>query len=407
MARPRRDGKPSKPVNKRRLTPLFVSKKNLPAGLVWDVDQKGLALAVQRTGHKSYKCIYSFHGRARWFHIADANAIGLSDARKHARRVMNDVAEGKDPQAEKKAERMAGTFEELASRYVTEFSSKRNKSYKQAETLVSRYVLPKLGKLKPADISRSDIKALIGQIGAPVLANQVLASASAIFSWAIKQEIVTTNPCKLIDRNATRSRERVLSDSEVPQFWQAFDKAGLEGTALKLILLTGQRPGEVCNMRREHIVDGWWTLPGEPDPKLGWPGTKNHASHRLWIPAPALKLIGEGTSGFVLAGKRRSSVTPGVTSTVMRKICGNLGITDMARPHDLRRTHGSTITRLGFGRDAMNRVQNHREGGIASVYDRHQYADENKRIMETVAAHIMALATGTDDDKKVVRLKGR
>jgi hypothetical protein len=44
----------------------------------------------------------------------------------------------------------------------------------------------------------------------------------------------------------------------------------------------------------------------------------------------------------------------------------------------------------------MNRVQNHKEGGIASVYDRHQYADENKRIMETVANKIMALVEGTD-----------
>ena len=49
------------------------------------------------------------------------------------------------------------------------------------------------------------------------------------------------------------------------------------------------------------------------------------------------------------------------------------------------------ITALGFGRDAMNRIQNHKEGGIASVYDRHQYADENKRVMEAVAAKIMAL----------------
>jgi hypothetical protein len=46
---------------------------------------------------------------------------------------------------------------------------------------------------------------------------------------------------------------------------------------------------------------------------------------------------------------------------------------------------------LGFGRDALNRVTNHREGGIASVYDRHGYADENKRVMEAVAAKIMAL----------------
>ena len=60
------------------------------------------------------------------------------------------------------------------------------------------------------------------------------------------------------------------------------------------------------------------------------------------------------------------------------------------------------ITSLGFGRDAMNRIQNHKEGGIASVYDRHAYADENKRIMETVAAKIMSLLGGDGPGNVVV-----
>ena len=52
----------------------------------------------------------------------------------------------------------------------------------------------------------------------------------------------------------------------------------------------------------------------------------------------------------------------------------------------------------------MNRVQNHKEGGIADVYDRHQYAEENKRVMESVANHLMALAEGRErQDDKVVR----
>ena len=47
----------------------------------------------------------------------------------------------------------------------------------------------------------------------------------------------------------------------------------------------------------------------------------------------------------------------------MQNICAKLGA-DRATPHDLRRTHGTMITGLGFGRDAMNRIQNHKEGGI-------------------------------------------
>ena len=53
------------------------------------------------------------------------------------------------------------------------------------------------------------------RIDAPIVANQMLAAASAIFSWAIRQEILAVNPCKLVDRNPTKDRERVLSDAEV------------------------------------------------------------------------------------------------------------------------------------------------------------------------------------------------
>jgi integrase len=41
----------------------------------------------------------------------------------------------------------------------------------------------------------------------------------------------------------------VLSQQEVPQCWQAFEASELRGVALKVLLLTGQRPGEICHMR--------------------------------------------------------------------------------------------------------------------------------------------------------------
>jgi hypothetical protein len=89
----------------------------------------------------------------------------------------------------------------------------------------------------------------------------------------------------------------------------------------------------------------------------------------------------------------------------MRNICSRLRLKDKVTPHDLRRTHGTAITGLGFTRDAMNRIQNHKEGGIADVYDRHEYSDENKRVIEAVARHLMSLAEGIEDADKVVRGK--
>ena len=78
-------------------------------------------------------------------------------------------------------------------------------------------------------------------------------------------------------------------------------------------------------MRREHVVDGWWQMPGDPVPDLGWPGTKNAASHRVWLPAAARELIadlGDEDSGFVFATTRGGPVK---LEAAMQGICAKLG----------------------------------------------------------------------------------
>ena len=86
----------------------------------------------------------------------------------------------------------------------------------------------------------------------------------------------------------------------------------------------------------------------------------------------------------------------------MISICKTLEV-ERATPHDLRRTFSTKVTALGFGTDAMNRVTNHKEGGIHTVYDRHNYSEENKRIMETVANSITSLVNG--EASNVITLK--
>jgi integrase len=397
MPRRRRDGTPAEEPARCRLTELFIQKlaPRSRAFLVWDTYQRGLALQVQPTGHKAWKCIYSFNGRPRWYSIGDVSAIGLSNARKLAADVMYKVAQGSDPCADRKAARSKGTFAELAERYYREYGSKRNRSWKQYQTLVLRHLTPRWAKLQANAITRQDVRSAAASIQAPMVANMTLAAVSAIFGWAVREEILSFNPCTHVERNPTKSRERVLSDSELPRFWKAFDEHGLyKSIALKVVLLTGQRPGEVRHMRREHISDGWWEMPGNPDPALHWPGTKNGQSHRVWLPAPARALLAE------MPDDDPQLFRAAQLDGAMRAICAKfakegrergLAAPERVTPHDLRRTHGTTITRLGFGRDAMNRIQNHVEGGIASVYDRHRYSEENKEIMEAVADKIMTL----------------
>ena len=376
MARPRRDGEPSRATDRRKLTDLFVSsvKPQDRPQLIWDLKQPGLALSVRPTGKRAWKVVYRHKGRPRWLHLGDVRSIGLADARQRAARIVVDVMEGKDPAGERKAERAADdTFAALAAQYVELHARKHNKSWKQAERLVARNLLPRWGKLKASAITRSDIRTMMLRIEAPIVANRTLAAASAIFSWAMRQEILSVNPAHGVDRNPTTARERVLSDEEIRLLWPQLEPQ------LRLIFLTGQRPGEIANLQVEHIADGWWRMPGRP--QGSWPGTKNGRSHHIWLSEPALALID---------AKRVHNDEAGAA---LRKLTAALGFA-RATPHDLRRTSLTWITRLGFGRDAMDRIANHRTSTVTDVYDRHGYEDEDKRIMTAVARHVVGLMEG-------------
>jgi integrase len=397
----------SKQPRKIRISALTVQRAKPQAKgafLIWDTRAPNLALRVQPTGHKAWTVVYSRQGRTRWLTLGPAANIPLEQARTMAAETMLAVAKGGDPAAEKRAQRTAGTFADLHARYVTEHAKRHNKSWQQADALVKRFAIPRWGKLVAGAITRDDVKTMLAKISAPIVANQVLASVSAVFTWGVREGAVTANPAKLITRNPTTARERILSPSEIPLLWKALGHVDpVRGAALKAILLLGQRPGEICHMRHEHIRDGWWEMPGEPAAGI-WPGTKNGRGHRVWLPAPVRELVelgragGKTAAGYVFAGARGGPI--GQLDGVMAAICKKLGI-ERATPHDLRRTFGSMVTGAGFGRQAMDRILNHADRSIGSVYDRHGYAAEDRHIMETVAAKIMALAEGREDEKVI------
>jgi integrase len=223
-----------------------------------------------------------------------------------------------------------------------------------------------------------------------------------------------------------------LSDSEVAAVWKEFSSADpIRGAALKVLLLTGQRKSEVAHMRWEHVKDGWWELPGAPSE--GWPGTKNAKGHRIWLSEAVRDIItvcrkddgvdfnaagsvfngtyrngprgGDGGdlniagSPFPRAGFVFGRAVSGLDKA-MRDICTRLGI-ERATPHDLRRTFGSTVTRLRFGRQAMDRILNHSDGGVGATYDRYAYEREDRRIMEAVSRHFLAIVEGRQTDTVV------
>ena len=106
-----------------------------------------------------------------------------------------------DVQANRMAERNAGTFKELAEAYL-EDQKTRLKSWAQSKYKIDAYLLPRWGTLQAGDITRSDVKALsrnIGSRGSPNMADAVVTQILTIFNWAIKEEWVgvISNPAKV------------------------------------------------------------------------------------------------------------------------------------------------------------------------------------------------------------------
>ena len=175
--------------------------------------------------------------------------------------------------------------------------------------LVRRYVLPKWGRLDAASIKKADVKALRRKIAAPILANQVMAFGLGRLQLWSRGGRPRHQPLPRHRQESRKSCERTLADPEVPVVFPLLTPGA------KIILLTGARPGEVAAMRREHIQGSWWTQPGEPVPALGWPGTKNGITHRVFLTETVLALVDEHLSQKAPAA-----------DAVMRRICSELKI---------------------------------------------------------------------------------
>jgi hypothetical protein len=69
------------------------------------------------------------------------------------------------------------------------------------------------------------------------------------------------------------------------------------------------------------------------------------------------------------------------------------------RLHDIRRTGVSTLARLGIDSIVADKLLGHQAAklrGVAAVYQRHDFADERARALETWAAHVLALVSGNE-----------
>jgi integrase len=217
----------------------------------------------------------------------------------------------------------------------------------------------------------------------------------------LKRDLVATNPCRGIEHHKRTPSKRFLSNDQLRLVWPLLEDA------LRLVLLTAQRPGEVCAMRWEHLdLDaGLWSMPGAPT--TGWKGTKNKRDHEVPLTDPVLALLRDldpKPSGHVFPSATRKGKCIGIPRT--DQIWSDADIPRFT-PHNLRATAATKMDELGIVRDHIALILNHTDGGVTASYVRHDKRGHKRSALERWATELSAILEGnglTDRSATVVPL---
>ena len=365
---------------------------------------RGLYFVVQPTGRKAWAVRYRFGGVTRKLTL-DAG-LSLAAARQAATAALRELEQGRDPAALKfdaeaaakkaAAERAGDTVDNLAAQFIEQHAKRktRRNSWKQTEHVFHKIVLPVWRGRIIHDLERRHIRELVENVAVdrPVLANRTLAHLSKFFNWLCERDVIKASPCAGVKPPAKeQARDRVLNDDEIKTLWRACAAVGpLAGPAIQLMLLTGQRCGEVVGMKRSEISGDVWTLPPER--------TKNKQRHEVPLSAQALAII-EAVPGVDKDYLFTSSPTRRLGNMAPVKVALDTQMKP-AQPwvlHDLRRAVASGMARLGVKLPVIEKVLNHVSGsfrGIVGVYQRHEYAAEKRDALQRWGNHVEQLVSG-------------
>jgi integrase len=354
-----------------------------------DVKLNGLTLRVTANGAATWSFRYRSNGRpTQRVNLGPVSALNVAAARAKAKTLIGGVASGADPAALRRAQIGALLFSTVADRYIEEYASQRKSSWKNDQGYLKR-VKAAWTHRSAESITRSDVVALLEQIRAtaPVSANRTRSVLVTLFGWALECGLVGSNPASGVKaRSKETARDRVLSPDEISAFWRMTGQSNSldpnVAAALRCILLTGQRPGEVAGIVDAEVRD----MDDPANARIEFPAARMKArkAHVLPLAPLAAELIRDGLSRnigsgapFASAFASRATLARHSLSQALRRIGVDF------TPHDLRRTALTGLAALGIPREDRLAVAAHVGGDThAQHYDKYMRLPEKRAALQ-------------------------
>ena len=308
-------------------------------------------------------------------------ATSLADARKEAKRLLTEPL----------TRNTRITFGEAYAKWKEAFAIKKPRTQYGYKRAMEQFLLPKLGKKKLPATTYEDVVGTTSQLSKSE-ERHCLAVARTFLRWCVKppRRWITHSPLEGVEIRPAKKRKRILTPDEIRAVWNAAGKQAYPyGIVLQLLLLTGQRRGEIANLR--------WPWINEKERTITLPEwvAKNNKEHTFPYDSMVSELLAaiprRNTTDLLFPSRVSDDRPLSGWSKYKRELQdGVLGWT----LHDLRRTYRSTHGEIGTPREIAERLINHAAGvqtEVEAIYDRFSYMPQMRAAAERYETHVRKL----------------
>jgi len=364
-------------------------------------DERGLIVEVFPTGGKLWHYRYRLNGKQHKVNLGRYPDMSLELARTQRDSAAMQVSLGKSPAEEKKKSRAAlseaTTVRDFSDRYLRDIVARDRKDITLPKRYVEKSILPAIGNKAVSEVTVEDVRAIIWEKkdhGRDVAAGAVRGVLKRMFDYAMTCGIVSANavlalPMRHVHR--AQSRDRALSPDEIRRFLQAAIESNIRRQfklALHLLLLTMVRKSELFHAEWKDVdfVHAEWHIPVE--------NSKTRKPHIVFLSTQAVAAFRElyrlaSGSPLVLPGSGSIS-KPFADNAINSALKVALQGQDIPAftIHDLRRTASTRLHEAGWSSDVVEKALNHTIGGVRGVYNRAEYAEQRREMLQAWADYI-------------------
>lgn len=373
-----------------------------PGSILYDSEIKGFVARSLSSGRVSYGFRYrNPAGESKWITLGLHGNITVDQARTLAKKRAGEVADDRDPGAEREkakadAVKADRADENTVSAVLDEFTKRHASNLRSADQVAHAftYVRKAIGATSIYALRRSDVVKMLDKIAddkGPVMADRVLAHLRKALNWQAIRDDEFASPIvagMAKTKPAERARDRILADDEIRDIWTALETAAAPACYprfVKMLLLCAARRNEIADAQASEIEGEVLTIPAAR--------CKSKRDHAIPLTTQARDLIGD-TKGFLFSSTDGEKAFSGFSKAKhaldksvakVRKAAGRSKMPQW-QLHDLRRTARSLMSRAGVDADVSERCLGHAIAGVRGVYDRYAYLDEKRKAFEALAA---------------------